>query len=416
VTGVFSPRVILGWIAAVAATFALSLYLMSLGDADAPDVVGPSAFSRSAIGYAGLAELLQRLGLRVEKSRSSGGATIGADSLLIVAEPPVAAKAVERKLIPPDVASVLVILPKWFGRRSRTHEGWIEETTQLPPANVDWVIEAAGAKGKTIRVDAPRTWTTNQFGAKPQVGDTVQLIADSDLRPLVASAQGILIGERRTGSKRIWLIADPDILSNHGLLKGDNPALAARLFTMLLPPPPRGRIVFDETLHGYSGSTARSPRGLASANNPLRLLFQFPLVMVTLQVVAALGLVLWATMVRFGKPEPMETLFAQGKGGLIRNAAHLMEFAGGRETLLSDYFRATVRGVARRLRAPASLGEPALIDWLGRVGRAHGVAADLPAIARRVDEAVRDHGRSTPTLVAAARDIHRWKQEMLDAH
>jgi hypothetical protein len=29
---------------------------------------------------------------------------------------------------------------------------------------------------------------------------------------------------------------------------------------------------------------------------------------------------------------------------------------------------------------------------------------------------VRDHGRSTPTFVAAARDIHRWKQEMLDAH
>jgi hypothetical protein len=181
---------------------------------------------------------------------------------------------------------------------------------------------------------------------------------------------------------------------------------------MLLPP--RGRVVFDETLHGYTAS--RSPGGSAAANNPLRLLFQFPLVMVTLQVAAALGLVLWATMVRFGKPEPMETLLAQGKGGLIRNAAHLMEFAGARETLLSDYFRSTVRGVARRLRAPASLGEPALIDWLSRVGRVHGVAADLPAIAQRVDEVVRDHGRNTPTLVAAARDIHRWKQEMLDAH
>ena len=181
---------------------------------------------------------------------------------------------------------------------------------------------------------------------------------------------------------------------------------------MLLPP--RGRVVFDESLHGYTTSRSRSLT--ASANNPLRLLFQFPLVMVTLQVVAALGLVLWATMVRFGKPEPMETLFAQGKGGLIRNAAHLMEFAGGRETLLSDYFRSTVRGVARRLRAPASLGEPALIDWLGRIGRAHGVASDLSAIAQRVDEVVRDHRRGTPTLVAAARDIHRWKQEMLDAH
>ena len=411
-TGVFSPRVILGWIAAVAATFALSLYLMSLGDSDTPDTVGPSAFSRSAIGYAGLAELLQRLGMRVAKARGEDISPIGADSLLIVAEPPLAAKVAERKLIPADVASAVVILPKWFGRRSQTHAGWIEETAQLSPASADWVIEAVGAKGKTVRVDAPDIWTTNELGTKPQVGNTVQLIADSDLRRIVSAPQGILIGERRTGSKRTWVVADPDILSNHGLLKGDNPALAARLSTMLLPP--RGRVVFDESLHGYTTSRSRSLT--ASANNPLRLLFQFPLVMVTLQVVAALGLVLWATMVRFGKPEPMETLFAQGKGGLIRNAAHLMEFAGGRETLLSDYFRSTVRGVARRLRAPASLGEPALIDWLGRVGHARGVTSDLPAIAQRVDEVVRDHGRSTPTLVAAARDIHRWKQEMLDAH
>jgi hypothetical protein len=415
VTEVFSPRVILGWIAAVAATFALSLYLMSLGDSDAPDSVGPSAFSRSAIGYAGLAEFLQRLGMRVEKRLGNDASAVGADSLLIVAEPPLAAKAAERKLIPPDVATVLVILPKWSGPRSRTHAGWIEDAAQLSPASVDWVIEAAGAKGKTVRVDAPEVWTTNEVGAKPQVGNVVQLIIDSDLRRIVSTPQGILVGERRIGPKRIWLVADPDILSNHGVLKGDNPALAARLFTMLVPP--RGRVVFDEALHGYSGATMRSPGGrTAAANNPLALLFQFPLVMVTLQVVAAFGLVLWATMVRFGKPEPMEMLFAQGKGGLIRNAAHLMEFAGARETLLSDYFRSTVGDVARRLRAPASLGEPALIDWLDRVGRAHGVAADLPAITRRVDEVVRDHGRSTPTFVAAARDIHRWKQEMLDAH
>jgi hypothetical protein len=415
VTGVFSPRVILGWIAVVAATFALSLYLMSLGDQDTPDAVGPSAFSRSAIGYAGLAEFLQRLGMRVEKARGSDAATVGADGVVIVAEPPLAAKTAQRKLIPPDAAAALVILPKWFGPRSPTHAGWIDDARQLSPSSADWVIEAVGATGKTVRVDAPETWTTNELGAKPQVGNAVQLITDSDLRRIVSTPEGILVGERRIGAKRIWFVADPDILSNHGLLKGDNPAFAARLFTLLLPP--RGRVVFDEALHGFTGPPARTPGGrTAAANNPLRLLFQFPLVMVTLQVAVALGLVLWATMVRFGKPEPMEMLFAQGKGGLIRNAAHLMEFAGGRETLLSDYFRSTVRGVARRWRAPASLGEPALIDWLGRVGRARGVASDLPAIAQRVDEVVRDHGRSTPTLVAAARDIHRWKQEMLDAH
>jgi hypothetical protein len=51
---VFSPRVILGWIAAVAATFALSIYLIAFGGGDTQrNAFGPSAFSRSAIGYAG---------------------------------------------------------------------------------------------------------------------------------------------------------------------------------------------------------------------------------------------------------------------------------------------------------------------------------------------------------------------------
>ena len=57
---VFSPRVILGWIAAVAATFALSIYLIAFGGGDSQrNAVGPSAFSRSAIGYAGLADGLR---------------------------------------------------------------------------------------------------------------------------------------------------------------------------------------------------------------------------------------------------------------------------------------------------------------------------------------------------------------------
>jgi hypothetical protein len=404
VTGLFSPRVILGWIAAVAATFALSLYLMASGDGDRPrDAIGPSAFSRSAIGYAGLAEFLQRLGLRVEKSRGGDASKIGADSLLIVAEPRLSAASAEGKLVPPNVVNALVILPKWDGVRSRIHNGWIEQAAPLPIGMMDWLIEGVGATGKTVRVAAPKAWTTNRLGAVSQVGTVVQLIAGGDLRPLIAAPEGILVGEHRNGSKLIWVVADPDILANHGLLKGDNAALAAQLVRALLPA--RGGVVFDETLHGYA----------VPATNPLRFLFQFPFVLVTVQALAALGLVLWATMIRFGKPEAIATLLAPGKGGLIRNAAQLMQFAGARETLLSDYFHSSIRSVARRLRVPRGLDDAAVVDWLGRVGGGRGIASDLPAIAERVEKVVRDRGRSTPALVAAARDIHRWKQELLDA-
>ncbi len=59
---VFSPRLLIGWIAAAIAIFAVSLYFMTHGESKkiGSDTIGPSTFSRSAIGYAGIAETLQR--------------------------------------------------------------------------------------------------------------------------------------------------------------------------------------------------------------------------------------------------------------------------------------------------------------------------------------------------------------------
>ena len=53
---IFSRRLLIVWIVAAALTFAVSLYFM--GSKDHGNTVGPSAFSRSAIGYAGIADVL----------------------------------------------------------------------------------------------------------------------------------------------------------------------------------------------------------------------------------------------------------------------------------------------------------------------------------------------------------------------
>ena len=73
---VFSPRILLIWVSALAAILGLSLYLFAFG-IGAPETraIGPSAFSRSAIGYAGLAELAHVLaghGNKAELARMRG--------------------------------------------------------------------------------------------------------------------------------------------------------------------------------------------------------------------------------------------------------------------------------------------------------------------------------------------------------
>ena len=68
---VFSQQVLVGWIAAAVIVFAISLYFIGGGQLSAPPVVDPSTFSRSAIGHAGIAEVLQRLNIPVVKNQDN---------------------------------------------------------------------------------------------------------------------------------------------------------------------------------------------------------------------------------------------------------------------------------------------------------------------------------------------------------
>jgi hypothetical protein len=400
---VFSPRVILGWIAAVAATFALSIYLIAFGSGDTQrNAFGPSVFSRSAIGYAGLAELLRRVGIPVVKRRSGDVGSTGPGKLLIVAEPPLSTAEEQGRFAFGTADRVLVILPKWQGHRSTSHSGWITDATLVPTAVADQALAKSGASGRTARVTRPSSWTINALGVAPQFDLLVQVIEDGNLQPIVAADGHVLVGEKADGDRRIWILSDPDMLSNHGLLTGRNAEFAIRLVNTLRPA--QGEVIFDESVRGYRAPSA----------NALTLMFQFPFITVTVQVLAAAMLLLWATMTRFGPPEPVSALLDAGKLGLVRNAANLLRYSGHPEIIVANYVHSTVRTVARQLRSPPGIDWQGLVDWLSRVGASRGVAVDFPRLVRRAEDLVRPKSENTAALVEIARDTHRWKREILN--
>jgi hypothetical protein len=400
---VFSPRVILGWIAAVAATFALSLYLMAFGGGDTQrNAIGPSVFSRSAIGYAGLAELIRRVGIPVVKHRSGDAGSAGPGKLLIIAEPPLSTAQEQGRFAFGSADRVLVILPKWQGHRSASHSGWIADAALLPTTIADQAIAKSGASGRTARAIRPDSWTTNALGVAPALGRLVQVIQDGNLRPIVADGGDVLIGEKADRDRRIWILSDPDMLSNHGLLTPPNAEFAIRLVNTLRPA--QGEVIFDESVRGYRAPSA----------NPLTLMFQFPFITVTIQVLAAAALLLWATMPRFGPPEPVPALLDAGKQGLIRNAAHLLRYSGHPEIIVANYVLSTVRSVARQLRSPPGLEWRGLAEWLSRVGASRGVAVDFPRLVRRAQDLATSKSGDAAALVDIARDTHRWKGEILN--
>jgi hypothetical protein len=119
-------------------------------------------------------------------------------------------------------------------------------------------------------------------------------------------------------------------------------------------------------------------------------------------------------MGRFGAPQPAPAALSAGRAGLLQNMAKLIEFTGHQQVMIARYVQETVRDVARQLHAPRGLAGEALIEWLRRVGTARGVEIDCGALTHEADALGARRRGDTSSPVRLARDIHRWKGEILD--
>jgi uncharacterized protein DUF4350 len=398
---IFSRRVLIGWVGAAVATFAVSLYFMGRQGEPGADAVGPSTYSRSAIGHAGIADVLQRLGVSVVKSRNNSADKLGKNGLLVLAEPRPTALSDPALRALLEARAVLLVLPKWAGRASEKKPGWLGVAGEKSPADAQWALNLVAGGGEVVRERLPPIWETNLLGRSPQLESPVQLIRSVPMRAIVAGPSGILLGEVNK-NRAIWVLADPDVIANHGIGQGENAALALAIVNRL-----RGRdgpVVFDETIHGY----------LAQSATPLALLVQFPFVVATFMVAAALGLLMWATMARFGAPQTPPPPLSAGRQGLLQNVAQLITFAGHQQVMVRRYVQETVRETARQLHAPRGLSGEPLARWLTRVGEARGVTVDCAAVIGEVEQLADRRRNDLGPLVRLAREIHRWRREIVD--
>ena len=189
---IFSRKLLIGWIVAAVLTFAVSLYLMGRRD-QSTDTVGPSTFSRSAIGYAGLAEVLQRLDIPVVKSRYDSLGKLTPGSVLVIAEPLPGGKTEEimRTLLKAD--TILLVLPKWTGQPSKKKSGWLGEAVAWPTSDVGWALHLVAPQADVLEVDQA-VWTTNALNLTPGLEAPIHLIHGDRLQPLIGDADGMLLG------------------------------------------------------------------------------------------------------------------------------------------------------------------------------------------------------------------------------
>lgn len=405
----FSGTALVLLLAAAIVMFALSILLPAYDNSavSSGSKARPDSFSTSALGHAGWYDIMRRLDRPVSRSTGNTLAQVGSRGTLVMAEPELdrITTADGQKVL--NASKLLLVLPKWRGTTDQDRPAWVSE---VRPALLDTAQQTLGLismRAKVFRTEWPEIWQVNEVGFQPTGSGVVQLMRSRDMRPIVGNKGGMLVGEIIDNGRRIWVISDPDVLSNHGIGKGENAAFIVELVDMLRlwgDGDMRAPVVFDETVHGYHNAR----------NSPLKMLFSFPFVVVTLLIFATAVLLALAGTSRFGAPQSPKPELDFGKAKLIDNGARLLDYAGHHAVILKRYVRMTVRSVAHSLHAPSGLDEPALAAWLDRIGKSRGVSLSCADILRAADTTYAGDGQNLARLLESAGDIHRWKGEILN--
>ena len=396
--GPFNPLV--AGLAALASLFAFCAALALL--AYAPDLRrgddgGAHALSRSAVGFAGLAEALRLSGRPVVVNRAAlpRGARGG---LLIVTPPPEA----DRKAIDSlgFAGPVLVTLPKWLAEPASGHRGWVEKGGLIDPT---WLPRGslAAAAGLSRRNGLSRSRLTGRVGGRTlelKTGpvDALQSLAAPGWIPVLRDETGAVI-LARAPDRPLYLLSDPDLLNTHGLRDVDT--LGAGLTLLAALRSGDGPFIFDVRLNG-----------LGRERSALRLLFDPPFLAVTLCLAAAAALAGFQAFCRFGPLRPGGRTIALGKAALVDNTAALIRLAGREHRMGGRYADLTADLAARAVGAPRGLGGEALVAFLDRLGarrRPADTLAELGVQARMAP--------SPERLVEVARRLFDWRLAMTGA-
>ncbi len=396
----FSAKTIIWVIVAGLLAFAGFLFLMAYApEWDRGGNGGTHVLSKSAVGFSGLYAL--------EKDWNGESTTLIEDKdnwyskglLIVTLGAETDSKAFEelvrvRRTTQMEDATTLYILPKWVVVPNQKRRGWVTEMGTLPTDPTQALLDKLGE----VRLASGTLPKDTRIGGLD--GD-INLPAPRNMRwlsegvvPIISDGQGRTVLGRidvKDGSDT-FILADPDLLSNHGLKTPEGAAAAVAIIEALRPED-NDEIAFDTVLAGFEDS-----------RNLLQLMFEPPFLAFTLTLIAAALLVGLHALGRFGPPVIEGRAIPFGKRALADNVATLVARAG-REDRLGDRYVAVVRDAAGAALGAGALAPEPLETWLGTLP---GGFADLATAARNAPDAA--------SMRDAAAALFQWKKDVTRDH
>jgi len=213
---VFNPRTVAAVAVAGVVAFVLFMLLSAYsGDLSPRADARAHPLSNAATGFRGLVRLIDLGGGRTRMIRNWED-TFTEDLMILTVEPHTDPVAVGEMLERRAQFPTIIILPKWDVTRDPARPGWVRRIGPLPPAIVNELL--AVISGGTVEAEA----STAEVVGKDFLGSyraptpqQLQTVSGGKLVPIASAGGGAAIAQ--IGNAPHYVIADPDLLSNHGL-------------------------------------------------------------------------------------------------------------------------------------------------------------------------------------------------------
>ena len=363
-----------------ALTLAGIVYLLVAIDREVP-------LNRSPVGFAGLTQWLKSqeiealtfqgggalkpedIALRIlplfdtDLANESRSPTNETEDLNQTTEVDISAYVVNQKI--QDIPT-LVVLPKW--RRAVRLKGVAHPDYLIPGSQIQSLSAQIDGLGGILNRAEPGFSTYSAFRdqARHEIGlYHSQVLSSSGCDPLIGGQNAMLLGECRADGSVFWILADPDLLNNHGLKLSENAHLARDLITELVG---GGRVIVDLSTSNF---IADSPEPDKRSWTELARFFTgvFAAGWIGLALVA--GLLVWRASTRYG---PAIKLFEDrpiaSKTSSIDATARLLRLSGHDLELLKSHVAARCRILAADLLGPhRGVGADPVRELAGVVSR-----------------------------------------------
>jgi hypothetical protein len=391
----FSARTAIALAVAGIAAFAAFLLLTAYaGDFRSGRDGRAHALSRSAVGFAGIVQLIGNLKDDAFIARSDN--VLETEDLVVVAlGDEQGHEKVEALIGRRSTKATLLILPKWETAPHRSRKGWVTALGVRDPNKVARMLPDVGRIDISLtRLPAGTQAKGTAFmeGIDAPAPRVAQGISGPNLNPLIEAPKGgALLVE--VGDRPLYILADPDLMNNRGLRDPASARAALDILDGLNSTDAEG-IVFDVTLNGFG----RQP-------SPLRLAFEPPFLALTLVLFVAALLAGLHGAFRFGRERREERVIAFGKAALVENSAALIRMARREHRAGGAYAEVIRDAAAHESAAPPSLTGPELEAYLDRISPPGGPRfSDLAAALRAA--------RDKAALADAARALFTWKKDI----